>query len=73
MKRAFLKVLSRLKLFDLEFLDSMVEDARIAREWREEDEAAVPPEYRYDAARWLSEPGFRRPQPGWKESDHEQS
>ncbi len=72
MKRAILRLLTSLRLFDLDFLDEMVEDAHMAAVRRVEDEARITTDPQ-DMARWLQEPVGRRPRPqrkGAHRGDH---
>lgn len=62
MKRLILRALSRVHLFDLDFFDEMVEDAKTARQRRIEDEARITTDPR-DMARWITTPQGRRTRP----------
>lgn len=62
MKRAILRALSHVRLFDLDWFDEMVDIAAAARQQRLEDEARDTRDKR-DMARWLREPDARRPRP----------
>lgn len=72
MKRLILRALTKVRLFDLDFLDEMVADAQAATARRVEDESRITTDP-HDMARWLQEPRGRRPRPhrkGAHRGDH---